>query len=269
MTIAVRDLHVRYGDVHAVRGVDLDVAAGEVVAVLGPNGAGKTSVIEHLEGFRPRAGGTVTVLGEDPARAGREWRGRLGVVLQESTIEPQLTVREVVTLYAGYHAAPLPVEETLALAGLEGLEDRLGGRLSRGQQRRVDVALALAGDPELIFLDEPTTGFDPEARLATWAMIERLSERGRTIVLTTHNLEEAERLADRIVVLVAGRVVADGDLRSLRGDESRVSWEHEGRRITERTRDPVALVASLAGQDVRHLEVRPPSLEDVYLELVR
>jgi ABC-2 type transport system ATP-binding protein len=171
LAIDARGLRMAYGDLEAVREIDLDVRRGEVFAFLGPNGAGKTTTVEHLEGFKPRAGGEVQVLGEDPQRAGAGWRGRIGVVLQESSIEPELTVREVVELYAGYHDHPIAIEDALRLAGLTGLEDRLGGRLSGGQQRRVDVALALIGDPELIFLDEPTTGFDPAARRETWQMI--------------------------------------------------------------------------------------------------
>jgi ABC-2 type transport system ATP-binding protein len=208
--IELRDLRIAYGDFEAVRGVDLTVERGELLAFLGPNGAGKTTTIEHLEGFRPRASGTARVLGADPADAPAAWRGQIGVVLQESSIEPELTVREVIELYAGYHHAPIAVEEAMRLAGLDGLGDRLGGRLSGGQQRRVDVALALIGDPELVFLDEPTTGFDPAARREAWETIASLKALGKTIVLTTHYLEEAEVLADRIAVIKAGEIVAEG-----------------------------------------------------------
>jgi ABC-2 type transport system ATP-binding protein len=290
--IEVRGLRVTYGDVVAVDGIDLSVRAGEVFAVLGPNGAGKTSTVEHLEGFRPRAGGEVAVLGADPERAGPRWRGRLGVVLQESSVEPELTVAEVIELYAGYHAHPLALDEVLRLAGLTEVRDRRGGRLSGGQQRRVDVALALVGDPELLFLDEPTTGFDPSARRATWGMIEGLRELGKTIVLTTHYLEEAERLADRIAVIARGRIVAEGTPATL-GDRDRAPslvsftppagagappgrWEPGPLgRLSARTDRPAALLGELAvwaqgaGAELRDLEVRRPSLEDVYLQLVQ
>jgi ABC-2 type transport system ATP-binding protein len=292
VAIEVRGLRIAYGEVQAVRGIDFDVRRGEVFAVLGPNGAGKTSTVEHLEGFRARAGGEARVLGEDPEVAGAAWRGRIGVVLQESSIEPELTVQEVVDLYAGYHARPLPVEEALALAGLTGLEDRRGGQLSGGQQRRVDVALALVGDPELIFLDEPTTGFDPAARRATWDMISGLRELGKTIVLTTHYLEEAEQLADRIAVISQGRIVAEGTPATL-GDRDRAAtrvtftapagldpgdvpgtWRAEGVRLAAETTEPMRTLAELAawalaaGHELADIEVRRPSLEDVYLGLV-
>ena len=225
--IEVSGLRMAYGEFEAVRGVDFTVARGEVFAVLGPNGAGKTTTIEHLEGFQPRSGGQARVLGEDPQAATARWRGRIGVVLQESNIEPELTVREVIELYAGYHEHPLPVAEALRLAGLEDLADRRGGRLSGGQQRRVDVALALVGDPELVFLDEPTTGFDPVARRAAWEMVAGLRRLGKTIVLTTHYLEEAEFLADRIAVIVRGEIVAQGTPATLGGRDhapSRISF---------------------------------------------
>ena len=280
LAIEVDDLRIAYGEVEAVRGISFHVRRGEVFAVLGPNGAGKTSTIEHLEGFRARAGGSARVLGADPEQAGR---GRIGVVLQESSIEPQLTVREVLTLYAGYYERPLAVDDAIGLAGLDGLGDRLGGRLSGGQQRRVDVALALIGDPELVFLDEPTTGFDPQARRATWEMIDGLRALGKTIVLTTHYLEEAERLADRIAVVAAGEIVAEGTPATLGARDragSRVSfvaeavppgeWQRDGARYVTTTDDPLGVVAALRdwGGEVRELEVRPKSLEDVYLELV-
>jgi ABC-2 type transport system ATP-binding protein len=292
--IEVRGLRMAYGDVEAVRGIDLTVARGEVVAVLGPNGAGKTTTVEHLEGFKPRAGGEARVLGEDPQHAPTAWRGRIGVVLQESSVERELTVREVVELYAGYHAHPLPVDDTLELVGLAGLADRRGGQLSGGQQRRVDVALALIGDPELVFLDEPTTGFDPVARRATWEMIAGLRGLGKTIVLTTHYLEEAEFLADRIAVIVAGRIVAEGTPATLgerdraatlltftpppgvrAGDVPGDGWEigRDGRLLTRSTA-PLRLLRTVAdwaleaGHELPDLEVRRPSLEDVYLGLV-
>jgi ABC-2 type transport system ATP-binding protein len=292
--IDVRGLRVRYGSVEAVRGVDLTVGRGEVVAILGPNGAGKTTTVEHLEGFKARDGGEARVLGEDPQAAPPDWRGRIGVVLQESTIEPELTVRELVELYAGYHAHPLPVDHALELAGLSDLGDRRGARLSGGQQRRVDVALALIGDPELVFLDEPTTGFDPVARRSTWDMVGGLRRLGKTIVLTTHYLEEAEVLADRIFVIVAGRIVASGTPATLgardraatvvaftppagvgAADVPGAGWEAAADgRLVARSTAALALVrdvadwALAAGHALPDLEVRRPSLEDVYLGLV-
>jgi ABC-2 type transport system ATP-binding protein len=208
--ISVRGLRMSYGHYEAVRGIDLDVGRGEIFAFLGPNGAGKTSTVEILEGFRTRTGGEVRVLGADPAHADGAWRGRVGVVLQESAPEAWLTVRECVSMYAGYYPRPLPVGRALELVGLT---DKAGGRcdrLSGGQLRRLDMALALIGDPELIFLDEPTTGFDPSARRAAWDVISGLRELGKTIFLTTHYMEEAETLADQIMIIAAGRIVASG-----------------------------------------------------------
>src|SRR5919108_2741411 len=190
--IAVRDLRMSYGSREILRGVDLEVRRGEIFAFLGPNGAGKTTTVEILEGFRRRTGGDVRVLGEDPAVAGTSWRERVGVVLQESQIEPMLTARECLELYAGYYAAPRPVDETLELVGLSEKADERAGHLSGGQQRRLDVALALIGDPDIVFLDEPTTGFDPAARRTAWQAITGLRALGKTVFLTTHFMEEAE-----------------------------------------------------------------------------
>src|SRR4051794_212642 len=217
--ISVRGLRKRYGDFEAVRGVDLEVHRGEIFAFLGPNGAGKTTVVEILEGFRERTTGHVTVLGSDPARVGSAWRDRVGVVLQESSAEPGLSVRECLELYAGYYRAPRPIAETLALVGLTGQADTPGVALWGGQRRRLDVALALVGDPELIFLDEPTTGFDPAARRAAWDVVAGLRALGKTVFLTTHYMDEAERLADRIAVIVAGEIVASGTPATLGGRE--------------------------------------------------
>jgi ABC-2 type transport system ATP-binding protein len=208
--ITVRDLRMTYGHYEAVRGIDLDVAHGEIFAFLGPNGAGKTSTVEILEGFRTRTGGEVRVLGEDPARAGSDWRARVGVVLQESAPEAWLTVRECLSMYAGYYPSPLPVGRALELVGLTDKADGRCDRLSGGQLRRLDMALALIGDPELVFLDEPTTGFDPAARHSAWEVIAGLRELGKTIFLTTHYMDEAEALADQIMIIAAGRIVASG-----------------------------------------------------------
>jgi ABC-2 type transport system ATP-binding protein len=215
--VSVRGLVKRYGAREAVGGVDLDVQRGEVFAFLGPNGAGKTTTVEILEGFRQRTSGEVRVLGQDPATAGGSWRDRVGVVLQESQPEPGLSVRECLTMYAGYYRAPRDIDQTLALVGLTGQAGTLSTRLSGGQRRRLDVALALIGDPELVFLDEPTTGFDPSARRAAWEVIAGLRRLGKTIFLTTHYMDEAEYLADRIAVLSAGRIVARGTALTLGG----------------------------------------------------
>jgi ABC-2 type transport system ATP-binding protein len=215
--ITVRGLVMRYGRREAVRGIDLQVRRGEVFAFLGPNGAGKTTTVEILEGFRTRTGGEVSVLGTDPAVAGGPWRDRLGVVLQESEPEPGLSVRECLQLYAGYYRAPRDIDEVIALVGLKGRERSVGTSLSGGQRRRLDVGLALIGDPELIFLDEPTTGFDPSARRAAWEVVAGLRQLGKTVFLTTHYMDEAEYLADRIAVISAGRIVAEGTAATLGG----------------------------------------------------
>ena len=215
--VSVRGLVKRYGSQDAVAGIDLDVRRGEIFAFLGPNGAGKTTTVEILEGFRQRTEGQVSVLGHDPATAGGVWRDRLGVVLQESEPEPGLSVRECLAMYAGFYRAPRDIDETIALVGLTEKAGALGTRLSGGQRRRLDFALALIGDPELIFLDEPTTGFDPSARRAAWEVIAGLRQLGKTVFLTTHYMDEAEYLADRIMVLSAGRIVAEGTPRTLGG----------------------------------------------------
>src|SRR6201987_4536652 len=208
--VSVKGLRKRYGQVDAVAGIDLEVERGEIFAFLGPNGAGKTTTVEILEGFRPRSAGEVSVLGADPAHAGSEWRNRVGSVLQASAPEPGLTVRECLELYAGYYDAPRGIDETIALVGLQGKADTFGEQLSGGQRRGLDVALALIGDPELVFLDEPTTGFDPSARRAAWGVIGGLRDLGKTVFLTTHYMDEAEQLADRIAIIGAGRIVAEG-----------------------------------------------------------
>ena len=294
--ISVRGLRMTYGEFEAVRGLNLEVERGEVFAVLGPNGAGKTTTLEILEGYRRRTGGTVTVLGEDPATAGGAWRARIGVVLQESQPEPELTVSECLALYAGYYPKPRPVGETLELVGLDEKRSTLCGRLSGGQRRRLDVALALIGDPELVFLDEPTTGFDPSARRAAWEVIAGLRSLGKTIVLTTHYMEEAQALAGRITVIAAGRIVAEGTPASLGGRDlaasvitfslppevtvsdlpaalaDRVSRLPE-QRLELRDARPLPLLGLLASWaagrelDLADLEVSRPTLEDIYLQL--
>jgi ABC-2 type transport system ATP-binding protein len=215
--VSVRGLVKRYGSHEAVAGIDLDVRHGEIFAFLGPNGAGKTTTVEILEGFRQRTDGEISVLGQDPATAGGAWRDRVGVVLQESQPEPGLSVRECLAMYAGFYHAPRDIDETVALVGLTGKAGALATRLSGGQRRRLDFALALIGDPELIFLDEPTTGFDPSARRAAWEVVAGLRQLGKTVFLTTHYMDEAEYLADRIAVLSAGHIVAEGTPQTLGG----------------------------------------------------
>lgn len=297
VVIEVDGLVMRYGELEAVRGIDLQVARGEVLAFLGPNGAGKTTTVEILEGYRRRTAGRVRVLGDDPAEAGPEWRARVGVVLQESAAEQYLTVAECVRLYAGYYAAPRSVDDVLELVGLTPQTGQLAGRLSGGQKRRLDVALALVGNPELLFLDEPTTGFDPTARRQAWDMIEGLRALGVTVFLTTHYMDEAEHLADRVVVIAGGRIVAEGPPQTLAGRDvapaeirfslppgvalddlpgavrAAVATGTSDGRILVTTPSPTSVLAPLTawadarGWDLPDLEVRRPTLEDIYLEL--
>src|SRR6188472_629631 len=215
--ISVSDLRKSYGDVEALRGVSFEIAAGEIFGLLGPNGAGKTTTVEILQGYRKRDGGSVTVLGEDPAQAGGAWRECIGVVLQSSSLYETLTVTEHLTLFAGYYEQPRQVGEVVELVGLEEKRESRVRTLSGGQRRRLDLGLALVGDPELVFLDEPTTGFDPEARRRAWQTIASLRDLGKTILLTTHYLDEAEQLADRVAVLAQGQVVASGAPAELTG----------------------------------------------------
>jgi len=274
--ISIRGLRKSYGEVEAVRGVDLDVRRGEVFAFLGPNGAGKTTTVEILEGYRSRDGGELSVLGEDPERAGREWREQIGIVLQSGNLEPYLTVAESLALYAGYYRAPRPVDEVIEAIGLAGKAGERAARLSGGQRRRLDVGMALVGDPELLFLDEPTTGFDPEARRAAWDVIAGLRELGKTVFLTTHYMDEAQRLADRVAIIAGGEIVARGTPEDLGDRESRpvrISYRENGREVALETTTPVRTLNELTGQalaegrELEGLEVSRPSLEDVYLEL--
>jgi len=291
--VSIRGLRKSYGEHEAVRGVDLEVHAGEIFAFLGPNGAGKTTSVEIMEGFRQATAGTVRVLGTDPWRASASWRARIGVVLQESQPEPGLSVRECLSLYAGHYPTPRDVHETLQLVDLTSQADQRASALSGGQRRRLDVALALIGDPELIFLDEPTTGFDPAARRAAWEVIAGLRELGKTVLLTTHYMEEAERLADRIAVIAAGQIVAEGTPQTLAGRQlgaaqitfslpstavlpaalaQRVEDQPAGRQLLTSTHIASDLYA-LSGWALEHdlqlenLQVTRPTLEDVYLGL--
>jgi ABC-2 type transport system ATP-binding protein len=272
--VAVGDLRKSYGGHEALRGISFDIREGEVFSLLGPNGAGKTTTIEILEGYRDRDGGDVSVLGVDPARASSAWRGRIGVVLQSSAMYETLTVRESLALFAGYYKGPRPVDEVVSVVGLEEKRDSLVRKLSGGQRRRLDFGLALVGDPELIFLDEPTTGFDPAARRNAWQTIRSLRELGKTILLTTHYLDEAEQLADRVAVLRDGRIVATGTPADLtRTPATEIRYRENGREVVLRTETPTRALAELTaraveqGRELEGLEVRRPSLEEVYLEL--
>jgi ABC-2 type transport system ATP-binding protein len=274
--ISVSGLRMSYGETEAVRGIDLEVRRGEVFAFLGPNGAGKTTTVEILEGYRRRSGGEVRVLGEDPQHADRAWRERIGIVLQSGRLDPYLTVRESLGLYAGYFRSPRPIEEVIALVGLEGKADERAAKLSGGQQRRLDVGMALIGDPELLFLDEPTTGFDPSARRQAWDVIAGLRDLGKTVFLTTHYMEEAQRLADRVTIIAAGEIVARGtpeDLGDREHAAATIRYRADGRDVVVETTTPVQTLHELTGEalargeELEGLEVTRPSLEDVYLEL--
>jgi ABC-2 type transport system ATP-binding protein len=272
--IEVRELRKQYGDFTAVDGVSFDIHPGETFALLGPNGAGKSTTIEILEGYRHRTGGEANVLGVDPATGGLDWKARLGIVLQSSAEAANVTVREQLTQFARYYADPRDVDEVIEAVGLTSKAGTRIGKLSGGQRRRVDVALGVIGRPALLFLDEPTTGFDPEARRQFWELIRSLKRDGTTILLTTHYLDEAAQLADRVAVIAAGRLVEIGAVDEIGGTEARipvVRWRDEHGIHEERTEAPAARVAALTaalGGEPRDLEVIRPSLEDIYLGLV-
>ena len=275
--IQVKGLKKSYGDVHAVRGLDLEIAQGEIFSLLGPNGAGKTTTVEILEGFRTRDSGTVSVLGFDPQTRGHEsrlWRDRIGIVLQSSADAGDLTVLETIDHFSGYYSNPRNVDEVIHSVGLVEKENALIRNLSGGQRRRLDVALGIIGNPELLFLDEPTTGFDPEARRSFWGLIQTLRSDGTTIVLTTHYLDEAEALADRVAVINDGVIIEVSTPAELGGratSQATVSWR-EGEEIkSERSDNPTELVTKLSsrfGGEVPELVVSRPSLEDIYLEMI-
>ena len=273
--VAVSGLHKSYGDHEALRGIDFEIRAGEVFGLLGPNGAGKTTTVEILEGYRRRDAGTVEVLGEDPQKAGTSWRERVGVMLQSSSLYPNLTAVESLRVFAGYYAKPRDPEEVIEIVGLAEKRDARVRPLSGGQQRRLDLGLALVGDPELVFLDEPTTGFDPGARRTAWQTIRNLRALGKTILLTTHYLDEAEQLADRVAVLRGREIIREGTPAQLTGGsvETEIRFRRNGGEVIERTREPTRRLHELtteaiaAGEELEELEVRRPTLEDVYLEL--
>jgi len=271
-TITVRGLRKEYGGRQAVAGLDLAIDSGEVFALLGPNGAGKTTTVEILEGHRRRSGGEVSVLGEDPGTAGRAWRARIGIVSQSAHDLADLTVAEAVSHFATCYPSSRPVGEVIDLVGLEEKATSRVRTLSGGQRRRLDVAVGIVGRPELLFLDEPTTGFDPEARRHFWDLIRLLSAEGTTILLTTHYLEEAEVLADRLAVIAAGRIVAEGTPGSIGGRAAQlatVTWTDRRGRHTEHTADPVAFITQRSAEDtLGDVTITRPTLEDTYLSLI-
>ena len=293
LAIEVRGLRKSYGALEAVRGIDLQIAPGEVFSLLGPNGAGKTTTVEILEGYRKRNEGHVRVLGHDPAAGERQFRNRIGIVLQDTGIDPYLTVAETIDRYRGFYPRSRPLEEIIDVVGLQEKRDARVGKLSGGQQRRLDVAIGLAGDPELLFLDEPTTGFDPSARRNAWGMIKNLRELGKTVLLTTHYMDEAQNLADRVAIIVGGRIVAEGSPETLVGDsevQTRVKFRlppdapdlpDSLRAHATQANDVVEMVPADATRalhdltawaiqnevELRDLSVTRPSLEDVFLQL--
>ena len=273
--ITVRELRKSYDGVEAVKGISFDVASGEIFGLLGPNGAGKTTTVEILEGYRQRSGGDISVLGRDPERRDLGLRERVGIVLQSTGFYTRATVRESVELMAAAYPAPRDPSETIRLVGLQGKEDQRVGTLSGGQQRRLDLALALVGDPQLIFLDEPTTGFDPAARRTAWGVVAALRDLGKTVLLTTHYLDEAQSLADRVAIIKDGVIVAQGPPNQLSPGHARyrVAYDENGRRVELETDDPTELLHRLTGEalargeQLQNLSVSRPTLEDVYLEL--
>jgi ABC-2 type transport system ATP-binding protein len=273
--VEVRGLRKSYDGVEAVRGIDFDLRSGEVFGLLGPNGAGKTTTVEILVGYRRRDAGEVRVLGADPERAARTWRGRIGIVPQSGELFPNLSVLEHLELFAGYYTDPRPPREVLALVGLEEKANAKSRTLSGGQRRRLDLGVALVGDPELLFLDEPTTGFDPSARRAAWETIKSLRSLGKTILLTTHYIEEAQRLADRVAVLRRGEIVASGTPAELiaQAPSTVIRYRRDGEEVVVETEEPVRVLHELTsralrnGFDLQGLEVHRPSLEEVYLSL--
>jgi len=272
--VRVRNLRKTYGSRAAVDGVSFDIVRGETFALLGPNGAGKSTTVEILEGYRRRTSGDVSVLGDDPGHGGLAWKARLGIVLQTTGQDGAFTVREQLRQFAGYYPRPRDVEEVIAAVGLEEKANTRISKLSGGQQRRVDVALGIIGNPELLFLDEPTTGFDPQARREFWGLIRGLQGEGTTILLTTHYLDEAAQLADRVAVIDRGILQAIGPVSTFGGETARmprVSWREGGTTHTERTAEPWAFARSLAerlGGEPDELEIRRPTLEDIYLGMV-
>jgi ABC-2 type transport system ATP-binding protein len=275
--IQVRGLRKSYGQLTAVDGIDFEIEEGEVFGLLGPNGAGKTTTVEILEGYRRRDAGEVSVLGHDPEHPGREFRQRIGVVLQQAQLWQNVTVRETHSIFAGYYERPRDVDEVIALVGLTEKRDARVKTLSGGQKRRLDLGVALVGDPDLVFLDEPTTGFDPAARRAAWEMIRSLRSLGKTVLLTTHYLDEAEQLADRVAVLRNGRIVRVGTPRELTTSDREVEirYRRNGEEVLLRTTEPTRVLHELtsaalaSGEELEQLEVRRPTLEDVYLALVQ
>ncbi|MDY0913909.1 ABC transporter ATP-binding protein [Rathayibacter festucae] len=272
--VRVRDLRKDYGGAPALSGVSFEIARGETFALLGPNGAGKSTTIEILEGYRDRSGGEASVLGVDPRHGDLAWKSRLGIVLQSSGESGNATVREQIAHFASLYPSPRDVDETIEAVGLTAKARSRIGKLSGGQRRRVDVALGIVGRPELVFLDEPTTGFDPEARHSFWDLVTLLKSEGTTILLTTHYLDEAAHLADRAAVIAGGRLLAIGRMGEIGGEEARVpivQWQEDGARRRVRTTEPARVVAELSARlgEPTALEVLRPSLEDIYLDLIR
>lgn len=272
--VRVRDLKKSYASFTAVDGISFDIHDGETFALLGPNGAGKSTTIEIMEGYRDRSSGSVSVLGVDPQHGGLDWKAQLGIVLQSTGESGNVTVLEQLTHFSGYYPHPRAVGEVIEAVGLAGKEKTRIGKLSGGQRRRVDVALGIIGRPKLLFLDEPTTGFDPEARRQFWALINQLKAEGTTILLTTHYLDEAATLADRAGVIVGGKLVDIGRIEEIGGAAARVPlvlWRQDGVERSKRTTEPSAFASSLyaaTGTEVEGLQITRPSLEDIYLDLV-